>query len=550
MKKKLLILILAIVCTFTLIKGVKADMGAPTYIPYEAVVSNPAGADVYGYDWVDESAVLTKIGNIAFGEVLTFDYEETFDKVAYGSVYYDSNDGDDNYSSTYIKMSDVKAKTDHLDPPADLLLEDPGKVYVYAEDGVYLYSGPSRDAFEIVSQNIPAGTELTYEYSGDDSNGPVSWVYTTYKGVSGWLYILQYFEENGVANIIDPEISSGTIMTIKDDLYLVSKPTSEKVVSSAIPKGTVLTYKYSFPVIKREYIFVTYKGVSGWLYSGCPFDCSNEESPNYIEKDENRLIILEKTGLALYDKLNDLNSKSKVNLPYKAEIETDYNYYDYDDETGNYFEWYHLTYNGKEYWLLINEETKCGYAHEYNNSYIVSNSSEIEMYSAPEETADIINDKIPNGTKLTAIYYYSIDSDWIYIKYQNQYGWVNTINLIHSEEDPEYMAALDAVVAAELSQKQADLDKAQLLVDKLIDGPEKKDLMNRLSAIKVKKEEPKIKIKTTSKKLTTKEIVYYSIGGSVVLALTAFVTILLINKKKKTKIQLNKANSQTEHQTK
>ncbi len=187
MRKVVLVLVILVLGISPL--KVKADSGGPSLNPYDVIVAREE-AVIFNYDY--KSDKLVEVKKIEKGTKLKVEFEYYFDKEWYGVVYYENID-------YYVKISDLMV----ADTKIDFERKEWTKTveyYVFGED-VYLYNGPSKLYDKVSKEKIPAGTILRVEVNdGEDSS---MWGYTTYNGVSGWLFV----SYNGVVHDGTPEVA-------------------------------------------------------------------------------------------------------------------------------------------------------------------------------------------------------------------------------------------------------------------------------------------------------------------------------------------------------
>ena len=531
MKNKIKLMLFLLLGIMILPMVAKADMGAPEIKPYELTVDNKSGISLYDSDY-------DVIDTIPYGTVITVSYEYKEDGIRYGYLYDDSN-----YSGI-VKLSDFAGLDIEITPEQDnweFCYYKPRKVLIVGSD-IYLHSGPA-NGYKAVTKAVPSLTTLEYNCTDQDYG---TWGYTEYEGVKGWLDLDSNSNDIALScSLYDDEENcpKKTIMTL-DKIYLYALPdtTSDKVSKEAIPASTKLSYEFELYYGKIDYtywVYLTYNGVSGWAMKTDSPLASGYNSKLLTYKDIN-----------LYTSPLDGGKETAKTVVANTELEISYYYYSYDTETEEYNEWYYVKYKGDYYWLgktqdfvLPFEDGEEGYGEDGYAQEIKDKNTYI--YSRPDSSsAKVIEEAIPMGTELN-LEYYGIDDEeangtWYYVVYDGNKGWILYDNETFVDDTfikelaEAYNKALTAVEKAEKSKNIEDVNAAYILVNKLRIGSDKMLLLERLSIIKIETET--VKPVAKEDKLSPKEIVYYSVGGAVVLALVTFVTIKLINKKRKAKI--------------
>lgn len=161
--KKIKLLIIVFICLS--IANVKADMGAPTVVEHDAVVTNKSGAQCYS-------------GEKKTGEVIPYGTTvRVFDDIN-GSFIYVSND---KYNCD-VKYSDISAKNQSFSLKNESIskLNSATKAIVLAKGGLNMRKGPAVTYGRITT--VPQYSVVTLTYSAG-----TYWYYTTYNGKSGWI---------------------------------------------------------------------------------------------------------------------------------------------------------------------------------------------------------------------------------------------------------------------------------------------------------------------------------------------------------------------------
>ena len=208
--KKIILFLLIISCIF--IKpniDVKADASVPVITAYEAIITNPDGAQVNGGGWISDDNIIRIIPYNQ--EVMVVSEGYSYVQVKYNNVNCTISKKDISLKNGEYSLSNAE----HLDE----------KVYVLIPYGtIDMYSGPSNKFKKITS--IPKGTEVGYEYKIKDS----SWIYVEYNNNKGWISAAG---DKG-AGFIFPERVNYNVIALQDfDLN-----------GNHISKGTVLKCLY------------------------------------------------------------------------------------------------------------------------------------------------------------------------------------------------------------------------------------------------------------------------------------------------------------------
>lgn len=254
--------------------------------------------------------------------------------------------------------------------------------------------------------------------------------------------------------------------------------------------------------------YVEQDGVKGWVYTytytfGAPYE--EHAGMAYLAEDyRNDLSLIGKT-------INEVNlyksPKEKeviATISKDTDIEVEIKYF-YNDEP--YSPYYYVSYNGKEGWMKygtkiegITYYTLLSYP---NGTYTVDNNDGISMYKDYNSTSEIL-ETIPHNTILNVKYVLGAPQGWsLYqVEYNGKIGWVK-----------------GEKVKVEINESiTPNPEENPSVPDEELDQEENLPITNE-------QEEEKI---------TTKQMIIICVVGALILSLTAFVTIKLINKKKET----------------
>ncbi len=473
MKKVLFLLMLLI---FPLI--VFADGAGPYVREYEVYVKNPNGAVLYDYDG-------KKTGIVASVDQ-TFDVymEEIIDGEYYATVYYNERD-------YLIKASDLALKEEYLKPDEDEKMETPIKYYTYAKGG-YLYKGPSKQYDKVNNEMIPIGTILTSYY---DSYG---WAYVKYGNNEGWIFTYSKNDRNNPY----PDDTSFAKFT---DETLITLPGSKLMDN----EGNVITTIKDFTKVKINYYTgyigsyggygkynIVYKDNEGWV------DISAQEAERdntvYINKNV---------------KLIDYEGNTIATIPKGTELEYSYYFYNYEG-----YPEYYVTYHNKN--GFISDVDNIHEAWFSEGTKFTANAS-FELYDKPE--GSIIDTK--SSKEVFNVKYYISEYDeneeyvggWVNVIGSNYKGWIRVDDalFIQSYEDGQ-ASDLDSDYWQTPGYDDDYWDEVYMVPDPSSDS----SLLDDENTV-------------THTGLDPEQLSLYCIGGAVILSITSFVTIKLINKKKK-----------------
>lgn len=290
-----------------------------------------------------------------------------------------------------------------------------------------------------------------------------------------------------------------------DSCYLYKGP-SEKYgkinPETSLSVGTVLETIY----YDEMWAYVDYNGKKGWVYT-YSYSRENSESAGMVgiyeyKDNEDKIKTLEE--IVMY-KSPKTNEKLGVTIPKEIELKIIYSY-----SIEVKMPYYYVEYNGKKGWIktirdedwIINNVAYKPVEGEYED-LVVKDENGITFYSEANNKDTAIG-KIPYKTKLTATYYLmdSHFASWLLIEYNGTKGWVDAYEFYDDEEDIQ-----------EEDEILDDEDKTEE-PDDIVDNEYNSD--------------------SNQEKSINEKIIYY-VCGAVILSLTAVVTIILINKKKKEK---------------
>ncbi len=282
------------------------------------------------------------------------------------------------------------------------------------------------------------------------------------------------------------------IRILVNDIQIHNGPAYIYDVVGTIPKDTILNGYRIDNGLMNPWLYIEYNGISGWI-------CELNSSIGYYT--DRKLITM-----------CDLSvSGDEIAIPNGTIIN---GYYDTDDWSSKVF----FTYEDKDYLVdkydfgveAVDTWFSDGYEIKYDNA---------KMYSSASLESEVVVDNIPNGTVLSIDYIeYGLRwIGWIYTEYNGVKGWV-----IYFEDE----RAQEEFLNGEYNVRDVKQDEMKLI-------PDNNDV-NKVEENNEPKEVPldrPIALTTTNEKPIVSNTVVY-IGIAVIIALTALVIILLVNKKK------------------
>ena len=410
---------------------------------------------------------------VPYDTILTINYEYKENDILYGDVIFE----DDVYT---INLADTEILQKDGWEPKEFVGEQ--TKYVYKE-GAYLYKGPSK-IYGKVDQEvmIPVGTTIKiFEVEQDEV-----WGYVTYEGTSGWIYYYRYDEYSPydeATSVIDIVKSPNEISFLTaTEIKISESPQSEEIlftIKENIETSAEFKYIYS-PHPYLFYYYISWNGKEGWM--------KYERNGELGYKINNGNIYTLKE-VEMFQ--NDLNTKINQTIPKYTELNILY-ITQRDRRT-----WYYVFYNGKEGYI-IDFDLESMLISENSNIYSLEDSNKINPLKKAqlEQDAEIYDNIYGNKTNqiISA-------GENVQIKYRQE---------IYKENKSWYYVITDTT-AAWIYDKQL----------KYIENPKEE-----------KEEEIIEQPKTNAPQKSFKEMVIYCIVAAIILALVAFVTIRLINKKR------------------
>ncbi|MBR5561553.1 MAG: hypothetical protein IKW12_00205 [Clostridia bacterium] len=533
--RKFLSLILVFVVAFSFSSLAFADMDGPAFTNFDVVVTNLLGTYMFSYDLKEVNGFLPK------DTVVTINGEYEMDDEEYYSIEYNEKYG-------YIKVADTALTEDIYAPEKGYKLDKETKSIVIS-NGLYMYKGPS-EKFEKFGEEIPVGTVLTYRYANAQYDPP--WAYVTYNGVSGWVYIYEYGVAFYCATLFEEDsVYSGDLYVVLDGVRLTNIPenpeyeqyrdedekTGAEYVTKEIPVGTRLEFdNYYYKNAKSIWVYTEYNGVKGWIETDTG---GNGGSYNATAIGMNgAYYVWQKDGFPVYSKAGDTSSKVIGKLEKGDFVQTKYVAYndewlDADDNPNDsiYNEtmlvdksWYGVEIDGELGWIYSDCTDKDeGYMSlmYWDFGPINTVNKEVNLLSKMAEDSDVIA-TIPANTVVIAI---AQTEDYILVDYDGKMGYVTANSLVEKTWE-EYEAdnySFDDYFAGRKAEETT--------LPETIAQPTTQAVSEMLTEAETEAE--KIEENTEKNSFTPTQIAIFCGAGAVIIALTAAVTIILINKKKK-----------------
>ena len=340
MKKVLKSLVLLVVALFLITPfSANADMGSPSFKPYQMQVINPNGVEYYETSF-SADPVGKPAGRIPKDTIVTVHYE--------GTDYYNVSyklDAEKEVSRIIRSLNGLVLIKDSFSleeakKDQDLVEEKVArKALVYKEEGVSLRKGPASAYPEIA--RFEKGTKLEYKYAFTDYLGGDSptYIYVETDKGNGWLKVLD-----------------GEVLTENSDTYIFR--IDKETPNGKIPANTILTPEYKADDWTREALF-SYNG------SEIMIKTDFDDDGTVVEIDDGPAAkkCLAKNDIIIH-KTADQNSEVLGKIPAKAEFTNIGTYYSDDhmsDDTDNYIDykgirgWFHS--EGKDYdWVKDDDD--------------------------------------------------------------------------------------------------------------------------------------------------------------------------------------------------
>lgn len=331
MKKLLSIMVLLLI--FIPISA-KADIGAPELKPYEIIVLNPEGTDMYDYD-----GKYTTIGKVAYNTKCKIFYED----LKKGELYLEANC--EGYKEEFFikSSSDIKLISNNHEYKGsnnDIYnFYATGDIKLYIDE--YLQSGYN-------GQVIPKGTDFVAHEATSEL-----WYYYESGSTKGYFYIYQRGDEENL-NILRKYDNK---IMINDIQYVYKNAYGNEEVNITITNFIELHSEYLAPYYTGSLFDrykVNYNGVECWIEKS---DLSTHEPQELLVKDI--------SGIEIYDKefKNKMpNIQLESNKKYNVEYIYNKTVYNNDDDE-NWYSYAYTDVNGTYYWVkTYDSSTDSSYA--------------------------------------------------------------------------------------------------------------------------------------------------------------------------------------------
>ena len=483
MKKKLFIILIGILLLSP--SYIKANHTSPSTILYKAVITKKDG-----FKCNDKTII--PYGTI----VMISEYYSIHDEPFLSIKEYETNkeqeycDNDINYSDFELYSKDFNIM-DYNEDSGISSFSSNKEVLILSKKGVKLYKGPSF-SYDVI-ETIPNGTKLSTKYYVEYWEGK-SWVYVSYNGKTGWIYLLTYDVAYGPEK--EENIAVGTFENGLEENTLINE------------------YYYSGGSIE---------------YQGMKYYVKYKDKMYFVEhlasKFEETITLKNKIKFYEYG----VSSDSIGTIPKGTEIKTLYSYV-YEEDF-----WYYVLYNGKKVWILLSEEEsdEYFYAEDENDYYKDSISIEDVNFLSNEVK---LNEKLSINIKLKNDSGEEIKKILLYFKNQNnedKLAYVNDINTnpyikIESSDFDDEEYTLENI---ELEMDNLEQTKVVYSISEI------ENQSNYKITITKNTEETKEQIKEQIKeihKINNKHLII-GILSAISITITSIILIILINKRRKEK---------------
>ncbi len=479
--KKIIKLMSLLVLFLILPTMVNADMGSPEMSQFKVRVSNPNGIDVVVGE--DDS---TK--HYDYDSVFKAVYEYKKDGVDYFDVL---DENTNNYYS--VKSTDLEVVSKDFNYKDMYKNDEELSLYVIGDD-CYLYNGPSEIYGKKDNIKIPKGTTLKYMYSDD------CWAYVSYNGKTGYVFKYTYENEIMKSNVANVTEASAIVTKYNVDIY--DSPLTLNKTGKTLNINDLIEIKYTYMTYGHEgYVYVEKE--KGWI----KLDQLNN---NFAYKEDcMTLFVNSSNGINLYEKSTQ-NSKVLTQIPANTELNVLYSDQPaYSNMGFDLFSYYYVTYNNVSGWIVINadnEEIFTSY-----EKYQITFADGMRFFEQPNLKNVIFTASPFSAGDIIESYYMKYaegDFNFYYVKKDDFTGWLKISKDIEIESQQVCSRVKDTVISNDENNTES-----------------------------TENENNKNTSKDSKFKLTPNEIIYCSIGGALVLAVTALVTIILIKKEKNKKLK-------------
>ena len=546
--RKLFSFALAVCMALLLSVPAFADGRGPAFTTYDVVCTKDT--PYFREDW-ENDGVMEKKGTFPAGTTLTVEYEYEKDGVVYGDVQVGE---DENAEWMYIRLSDTEMKDDTYLPENAQKLSRAHAVRVTEKGGIPLYAGPNKRFAKIAT--IPRSTKLTYTYGNDDDDYYRTWAYVSYLGKRGWIYVYATDTKNGVVELPDKD-TNAEIWALEDGVKMFSGISFGNIendeldseadadiirelheepdrVVGTLEKGKKYSYRYSHLQNYGTWYYVTAGLRSGWVF------VSNETSPvatATTAANQDRYMAFRPFTLKLLE-APDKNAKSTaVSIAAGTVLSSDY------IVSIDYEEFFYTTIGGQSGWYAReNLLDDCAYKIDpaYHGHYSKNESKKTALIYADAIDRSKTVGKIPAGALFTPLYYGDFEtkideenSEWTffyYARYNDVTGWVTERDLWTPDDAEEDETALEEETE---EYSEAETEEAPDVAEPGDDESETAQADDGT-------------VYAPKSGLGPLQIVLVCVGGAVVLALTAAVTLVLLRRKRGNKAAAPAEEPQTE----
>ena len=468
--RKYLIVLFFILCPLFVL----ADSAGPSIIGYDAIVINKNGAK---YD----------DGNIPYNtKIHVYDeYDDGTASACYIEYADDCYAGDERFN---ISIKDIAVLKKEIIPKDLEKVSNQGtsidlvnsKILVANKSGIKLRKGPA-EAYGFYDKKVPYKTILSFKYainrSGPHDSWSYSWFYVDSDGYKGWI-------DGDICVLVNNPVLTFKEISISDDNGNTIKIPSETVLDTVYYNypTSFVNYKEILGKVDTEKLYIGYKSKLGYILTTKSTEIkSNGKAITAIPKGEKIKIV--------YANKDDEYSDSEHHStgPICLSDSECYYYIEYNGAKGfiSSDDVISLYYEDKEKITKFDKDLEV-YSVDYYYGEGLNEGVTLESYSKKYKTTEVI----PANTNVT-VYMSNILGEYgtyrsysiSLVKYKNIVGWV--INSINNNDDIK-------------SENNVNNDTNE--------------------------------INKTDRVLT---IVVYSLIAAAILSLTAYITIVLINKKKK-----------------
>jgi len=389
----------------------------------------------------------------------------------------------------------VGVMTANIYADMDAPMVKPYKAIIVNLDGVELtdYKGD-------VKQKLDYGTEVTinYEYMidgqlygnvliGEDDVGRVK------------LSDIKLFDENAKIDV-DYNNPFNLRILAKDVVKIHKGPAEAYPILGNIPYNVdIVGYKMS--ETESPWYCVEYNGNKGWI-------CSLDGAIGVVKEETSIYLTSEETKIYKNSDMQEVVIVIPANTKVNSNIDIDpWSWKEYVEYNGvwGFVDREQIAFEGYEKWKVPYNGVKL-----FKTAYIYDNE-----YDETAKKCEVLIENIPVGTELIVEYEYHrrYDNGWIYTSYNGKKGWVYISDIAPVEETLATNATIDEKEIKALGNS-VDKDREE----------NEKNLDEGTSIVKEEKKELN---------LTGNQIIILCIGVAVIIALTAIVTIVLVNKKNK-----------------